>query len=228
MLWAGCPPGGQQWTYRVATALVKGAHRGVELFNGQRHGGLQRGGKSSQSACWGGRRCSQEASPAARRRRRGMRVCAVGVESRRARRGSLPCRSCVYGRRWGTWGRREIVRALGAGMLGRLVMAGRCWALSKRESGELLVVVKSFGRLTSQKRHGLRGEVAFVNLELVPVPRDKHHYHYQLSASCLLPSLFRQDHTHTHTHALAHTHATKTPNLHLARYPLHPPAFHCR
>ena len=37
-------------TYCVTAALVEGAHCGVELFDGQRHGGLQRGGVSSRSA----------------------------------------------------------------------------------------------------------------------------------------------------------------------------------
>jgi hypothetical protein len=37
-------------TYALAATLVEGAHCGVELVNRERHGGQQRGGKSSQSA----------------------------------------------------------------------------------------------------------------------------------------------------------------------------------
>jgi hypothetical protein len=43
-------PRSRRRTYSLAATFIEGAHCGVELFNGQRHGGLQRGGKSSQSA----------------------------------------------------------------------------------------------------------------------------------------------------------------------------------
>lgn len=93
--------------------------------------------------------------------------------SRRPRRGTVACRSCVYGPRWGTWaGGRLCGHANGA------VEESLCWRtgggrLSKKQCRAARTDKKASGADVAEKRHGLRGEVAFVNLEL-PVPRDKH------------------------------------------------------
>lgn len=90
----------------------------------------------------------------------------------------------------GHLGQREIVRAGWRSGEGKFVLAdGRVGGARGCRAAR---TNKRLWALTSQKkkRHGLRGEVAFVNLNLeLPVPRDKSTHHTSASNSTLASAI---------------------------------------
>jgi hypothetical protein len=98
-------------TYSLAATLVEGADRSVKLFDGERHGGQQRGGKSSPLAfvvCLYAKKLSSSL----------LGIVRVGDAQWRGRRGSA-CRIDAY--------ERDAKR-----IVGQLAVRGGCGQLCRR------------------------------------------------------------------------------------------------